>query len=443
MERFCQQTGGGRLMNTSSSRVLLLFGVLTYTIGLALAQGGSVDSPSNLALRRPAYSSSILYRGFSPSNAVDGITQGPTSFTGYWSDMKFFSTGDRDMTPWFSVDLGNVSSISKVVLWNRCDCCWHRLENAELRIGNVSITEPSDTSSLTSNPLVWKQQPTDFEQFSAPCVSLSILLDPPKVGRWVTLQNNNGRVNEPYINIYEVQVFAAPFKALPPSLPPSPPPPSPPPPHQSPPPPPPPPPPPSPSPPSPPPPSPRPPRPSPPPPPPPPPPPSPSPPSPSPPSPPPPSPPPPSPPPPSPPPPSPPPPSPPPPSPPPPSPPPPPPPPPPPSPSPPSPPPPPPPPPSPSPPSPPPPSPPPPSPEFECRGNYSLSGVQLAKIKLSSHKNATAADYIATCRSSCLSTPGCKGFYYKSTLYCYLMKEVMNYNRSRSARSHQPPFHTV
>ncbi|GIL66402.1 hypothetical protein Vafri_19932, partial [Volvox africanus] len=250
-------------------------------------------------------------------------------------------TGDRDMTPWFSVDLGNVSSISKVVLWNRCDCCWHRLENAELRIGNVSINTVSDTSSLTSNPLVWKQQPTDFEQFSAPCVSLSILLDPPKVGRWVTLQNNNGRVNEPYINIYEVQVFAAPFKALPPSLPPSPPPPSP-----------------------------------------------------SPPSPPPPSPPPPSPPPPSPPPPSPPPP------------------------------PPPPPPPSPSPPSPPPPSPPPPSPEFECRGNYSLSGVQLAKIKLSSHKNATAADYIATCRSSCLSTPGCKGFYYKSLLQQLCLLQV-------------------
>ncbi|GIL58344.1 hypothetical protein Vafri_13395 [Volvox africanus] len=200
------------------------------------------------------------------------------------------------MTPWLSVDLGNVSSISKVVLWNRCDCCWHRLENAELRIGNVSITEPSDTSSLTRNPLVWKQQPTDFEQFSASCASLSILLYPPKVGRWVTLQNKNGRADEPFINIYEVQVFAGPFMVAVTQLRPPPPPPSPP---------------------------------------------------------------------------------------------------------------------APSPPPPSPPSPPAPPPEFECRGNYSLSGVQLAKIKLSSHKNATAADYIATCRSSCVSTPGCKGFYYK------------------------------
>ncbi|GIL58326.1 hypothetical protein Vafri_13395, partial [Volvox africanus] len=173
--------------------------------------GGSVDSPSNLALGRPAYSSSTFLEDYyGPSRAVDGITQGPTYVT-RWTDLPLFHTDYGDMTPWLSVDLGNVSSISKVVLWNRCDCCWHRLENAELRIGNVSITEPSDTSSLTRNPLVWKQQPTDFEQFSASCASLSILLYPPKVGRWVTLQNKNGRADEPFINIYEVQVFAGPF----------------------------------------------------------------------------------------------------------------------------------------------------------------------------------------------------------------------------------------
>ncbi|GIL62173.1 hypothetical protein Vafri_16432 [Volvox africanus] len=96
--------------------------------------------------------------------------------------------------------------------------------------------------------------------------------------------------------------------------------------------------------------------------------------------------------------------------------------------------------PSPPPPSPPPPSPPPPSlppsslppsslppPDFECRGNTSLSGVELAKFKLTS-KNTTEVN-IATCRSFCVSTPGCKGFYFKSTAFCYLMKEVFDYKQ--------------
>ncbi|GIL78454.1 hypothetical protein Vretifemale_7904 [Volvox reticuliferus] len=52
---------------------------------------------------------------------------------------------------------------------------------------------------------------------------------------------------------------------------------------------------------------------------------------------------------------------------------------------------------------------PPPPPEFACVQNTSISGVQLAKFKLSS-KNGTDAN-IATCRSYCVSTPGCKGFF--------------------------------
>ncbi|GIL58324.1 hypothetical protein Vafri_13396, partial [Volvox africanus] len=93
MRSFRQRTGGGRLMNTSSSRVLLLFGVLTSTIALALAQGGSVDSPSNLALGRPTYSSSMYWGSwiFGPSKAVDGTTQGPTAFPGF-NNLELFHT---------------------------------------------------------------------------------------------------------------------------------------------------------------------------------------------------------------------------------------------------------------------------------------------------------------------------------------------------------------
>ncbi|GIL93923.1 hypothetical protein Vretimale_134 [Volvox reticuliferus] len=70
---------------------------------------------------------------------------------------------------------------------------------------------------------------------------------------------------------------------------------------------------------------------------------------------------------------------------------------------------------------------PPPPPEFACVQNTSLSGVQLAKFKLG-YKNGTDAN-IATCRSYCVSTPGCKGFYYKSTFICYLMASVLDYKQ--------------
>ncbi|GLI61077.1 hypothetical protein VaNZ11_003343 [Volvox africanus] len=73
----------------------------------------------------------------------------------------------------------------------------------------------------------------------------------------------------------------------------------------------------------------------------------------------------------------------------------------------------------------PPPPPPPPPPEFECRDNTSLAGVDLGKLRLS--RKSSTADNIATCRNYCISTPGCKGFFYKTTLYCFMMKEVTDY----------------
>ncbi|GIM15646.1 hypothetical protein Vretimale_18403, partial [Volvox reticuliferus] len=192
IQRVCQQTTtGGRLSN--ASRVVLLFGFLTSTIGLALAQGGGAQKVkiSNLALGRPAYSSSY-YTNCNPWRAVDGSTYHNSALD--LNRPEYFVTGDSDWNPWFSVDLGNLSYIAEVVIWGRCD---DYRRNVELRIGNVSI--PGD--SLSSNPLVWTGT-----NAVKPCEAYPIFFDPPIRGRWVTIAAPNTR----WMTLVEFQVFGFP-----------------------------------------------------------------------------------------------------------------------------------------------------------------------------------------------------------------------------------------
>ncbi|KXZ46010.1 hypothetical protein GPECTOR_48g442 [Gonium pectorale] len=162
--------------------------------------GGVEDGPPNLALQRPAYASSTV-RPSVPQKAVDGRT--------YYSKINglpyIFHSNDTGSTlsgPWLSVDLGAPAMISRIVIWNRCDCCAERLQKAELRIGNVSITTaPADTAQIAENPIAWKQTVS-----LGLCASEVVTFSTPEVGRWVTLQNKNlDRLS--YLHITELQVF--------------------------------------------------------------------------------------------------------------------------------------------------------------------------------------------------------------------------------------------
>ncbi|GIM15658.1 hypothetical protein Vretimale_18390, partial [Volvox reticuliferus] len=190
-------------------------------VGSTTNNGGGAQKSkiSNLALGRPAYSSSV-YLSFGPATAVNGVTYYISSDS---ANPQFLHSNYNDYYPWFSVDLGNLSYIVEVVIWNRCDDAEYRMNNAELRIGNVSIRWGSDSSSLSCNTLVWTQTTA-----MGKCEARPIFFNPPIVGRWLTLANNNG-LSDPYLQLTEFQVFGVPF------VPPPPPPPSPPPPPPSPP----------------------------------------------------------------------------------------------------------------------------------------------------------------------------------------------------------------
>ncbi|GIL57005.1 hypothetical protein Vafri_12276 [Volvox africanus] len=211
---YISPTAGGII---STSRFMRLFGVLTFTIGLFLAQGNVAQkiNISNLALGRPAYSSSVyLHPGAcSPAKAVDGVTAPYTSVD--VNNPPFFASNDGDLKPWFSVDLGNLSYISSVVIQNRCDGFDDRMKNAELRIGNVSIQTSSNTSSIASNGLVWTQT-TPLGR----CEARPIPFNPPILGQWLTLQNNNSdSFSSPHLQLTEFQVFGVPYMPPPPGPP--------------------------------------------------------------------------------------------------------------------------------------------------------------------------------------------------------------------------------
>ena len=81
-------------------------------------------SGKNIALGKQATQSSTGYSGIA-SRAVDGKTDG-NHFHHSVSHTK------KQNHAWWEVDLGSVHTISKVVFYNRTDCCGERLNNVDV-----------------------------------------------------------------------------------------------------------------------------------------------------------------------------------------------------------------------------------------------------------------------------------------------------------------------
>ncbi|MFO0696186.1 MAG: discoidin domain-containing protein [Polyangiales bacterium] len=86
-------------------------------------------SPSNVALGRPAYQSSVGWGG-SPSRAVDGNTDG-----NYGSSSVTHT--NLDQNAWWQVDLQRSRHVQRVVVHNRTDCCADRLSNFYVEVRNA------------------------------------------------------------------------------------------------------------------------------------------------------------------------------------------------------------------------------------------------------------------------------------------------------------------
>ncbi|GIL80202.1 hypothetical protein Vretifemale_9373 [Volvox reticuliferus] len=166
-------------------------------------------SSGNIALKKPTYSSGGEY---SVAQAVDGDISTTAST---WSDMS---------SKWISIDLRANCSISRIVIWNNEDCCWADYNNGlEVRLGFMSITALDDTSYISYNEEVWSSWYSSDINTTPWAKYVEVILEPPVMGRWLTVQSFDSG-SKP-LRIAEIEVYETSPQPLPPRppFPPSPP----------------------------------------------------------------------------------------------------------------------------------------------------------------------------------------------------------------------------
>ena len=161
------------------------------TVRIALAACAvllpAVASAQNRALGRPAFGSSVYEGAHTADRAVDGNTQG-----NYHAAPYIFHS-QAGPSEWWYVDLGASFDISRIVVYNRTDCCAGRLADATLAIF-------SDAPYLVGSPL-----PAATRTLAGVTTAQTFDFATPVAGRYVG-------VSEPgeYLQLAEVQVFGDP-----------------------------------------------------------------------------------------------------------------------------------------------------------------------------------------------------------------------------------------
>lgn len=88
----------------------------------------------NVALNKPTKQSSTYRNSYHPISArvVDGNTNGH-----FWR--RSVSHTNYDSNPWWSVDLQGVFTINEIIVYNRQDCCWGRLQGFKVYVYNNGL----------------------------------------------------------------------------------------------------------------------------------------------------------------------------------------------------------------------------------------------------------------------------------------------------------------
>ena len=100
----------------------------------------------NVALDKNAKQSSTALNALA-SRAVDGNTNGN------WPNNSVTHT-DPDANAWWQVDLGEVTDIAQIKVWNRTDCCGERLSNFYVLVSDKPFAS-NDLNSTINQPGVF------------------------------------------------------------------------------------------------------------------------------------------------------------------------------------------------------------------------------------------------------------------------------------------------
>jgi hypothetical protein len=142
---------------------------------------------TNIALGGSASQSSTGWGG-SANRAIDGNTSGNY---GHGSSTHT----NNDSNAWWEVDLGQMSYIDDIVLWNRTGCCSYRLNYFNILLDNVLVAHYDETNA------------------PSPTFKLS---DLGLIGQVVRVQfDGSGRnAGQNYLTLAEVQVSGTQDKAF-------------------------------------------------------------------------------------------------------------------------------------------------------------------------------------------------------------------------------------
>ena len=119
----------------------------TLEVNYTAPGSGGCSTTENLALGRPATQSGTQQNG-SASRAVDGNTDGMA-----------FSNNSVSITnwqqhAWWQIDLGEVSTIEEIKIWNREDCCEDKLQNYHVLISENPFNSTDLNATIAQSGVI-------------------------------------------------------------------------------------------------------------------------------------------------------------------------------------------------------------------------------------------------------------------------------------------------
>jgi YVTN family beta-propeller protein len=153
---------------------------------------GVAPSTTNLAQGKAA-SQSSTYETAAAGRAVDG------NLNGTYSAGSVNHTASTAPQDWWQVDLGKLSRIDLIQLWNRTDCCTDRFQNFYVLVSPTDMTGRT-LASLLSDPQVIQRK------VGATNVVSNIGIPVNGLGRYVRVQF----IGQNFLHLAEVQVWGGP-----------------------------------------------------------------------------------------------------------------------------------------------------------------------------------------------------------------------------------------
>ena len=150
---------------------------------------GGCEVTTNLALGKVAEQSSTYGNG-QASVAIDGNTNG----TSPWS--ADLAHTNNEAQPWWQVDLGAVSNIQQVKLFNRTDCCQGRLRDFHLLTSNQAFSPTASLAELLTDPNVQ-------DSYIAGAAGVENVYNIVREARYVRIQLSGSNI----LHLAEVQVL--------------------------------------------------------------------------------------------------------------------------------------------------------------------------------------------------------------------------------------------